>query len=67
MRRESHVRFCEGPGVQFPRATRLVIGVEIRLVGRSLNAGCADMATPSPEDFGTWANSGDGTTMSIVK
>jgi len=22
MRRESHVRFCEGPGVQFPRATR---------------------------------------------
>jgi len=25
MRRESHVRFCEGPGVQFPRATRLVI------------------------------------------
>ena len=28
MRRESHVRFCEGPGVQFPRATRLVIGFE---------------------------------------
>ena len=25
MRRESHVRFWEGPGVQFPRATRLVI------------------------------------------
>ena len=24
MRREPHVRFCEGPGVQFPRATRLV-------------------------------------------
>jgi len=24
MRRESHVRFCESPGVQFPRATRLV-------------------------------------------
>ena len=24
MRREFHVRFCEGPGVQFPRATRLV-------------------------------------------
>ena len=23
MRRESHVRFCEGPGVKFPRATRL--------------------------------------------
>ena len=25
MRRESHVRFCEGAGVRFPRATRLVI------------------------------------------
>ena len=25
MRREFHVRFCEGLGVQFPRATRLVI------------------------------------------
>ena len=25
MRRELHVRFCEGPGVQFPRATRLVV------------------------------------------
>ena len=25
MRREFHVRFCEGPGVQSPRATRLVI------------------------------------------
>jgi RNA-directed DNA polymerase len=25
MRREFHVRFCEGPGVQFPRATRLVV------------------------------------------
>jgi len=23
MRREFHVRFCEGPGVRFPRATRL--------------------------------------------
>ena len=25
MRRESHVRFCEGAGVRFPRATRLVV------------------------------------------
>ncbi len=25
MRRESHVRFCEGLGGRFPRATRLVI------------------------------------------
>jgi len=29
MRREFHVRFCEGPGVRFPRATRLhVFGLE---------------------------------------
>ena len=29
MRREFHVRFCEGPGVQSPRATRFVIGFEL--------------------------------------
>ena len=28
MRREFHVRFCEGLGVRFPRATRLVILVD---------------------------------------
>jgi len=28
MRRELHVRFCEGAGVRFPRATRLVVGFE---------------------------------------
>ena len=28
MRREFQVRFCEGPGVQFPRATRLVVGFQ---------------------------------------
>ena len=28
MRREFHVRFCEGLGVRFPRATRLVIGLQ---------------------------------------
>src|SRR5258706_6626157 len=28
MRREFHVRFCESPGVQFPRATRLVLCFE---------------------------------------
>lgn len=28
MRRELHVRFCEGGGVRFPSATRLVIGFE---------------------------------------
>jgi hypothetical protein len=28
MRREFHVRFCEGGGVRFPSATRLVIGFE---------------------------------------
>lgn len=30
MRRELHVRFCEGGGVQFPSATRLVLGFEQR-------------------------------------
>ena len=30
MRREFHVRFCEGPGVQSPRATRLVVLVKTR-------------------------------------
>ena len=28
MRREFHVRFCEGGGVRFPSATRLAIGFE---------------------------------------
>ena len=28
MRRESHVRFCEGGGVRLPSATRLVVGFE---------------------------------------
>jgi len=28
MRRESHVRFCESAGVQFPRATHLIVGFE---------------------------------------
>jgi RNA-directed DNA polymerase len=30
MRREFHVRFCEGLGVRFPRATRLVLGFQHR-------------------------------------
>jgi RNA-directed DNA polymerase len=28
MRRELHVRFCEGGGVRFPSATRLIVGFE---------------------------------------
>ena len=28
MRREFHVRFCEGPGGKFPRATRLIVGFQ---------------------------------------
>ena len=28
MRRESHVRACEGGGVRFPSATRLVVGFQ---------------------------------------
>ncbi|MFN2119271.1 MAG: RNA-directed DNA polymerase, partial [Anaerolineales bacterium] len=30
MRRESHVRFCEGVGVRFPRATRLIVGFQYK-------------------------------------
>lgn len=30
MRRESHVRFCEGPGGQFPWATRHIVGFQHR-------------------------------------
>src|SRR5271168_2355355 len=31
MGREFHVRFCEGLGVQFPRATRLVVIDELKV------------------------------------
>ena len=41
MRRESHVRFCEGGGVRFPSATRLV---------RSIKAECLDRVVPLGED-----------------
>jgi RNA-directed DNA polymerase len=30
MRRELHVRFCEGGGVQLPSATRLIMGFQFR-------------------------------------
>ncbi len=33
MRREFHVRFYEGPGVQFPRATRRVIALALAAMG----------------------------------
>ena len=36
MRREPHVRFREGPGVKFPRATRLVLGFQYEDDARSL-------------------------------
>ena len=36
MRRESHVRFCEGAGVKFPRATRLVIVCELEADARRI-------------------------------
>jgi len=44
MRRESHVRFCEGGGVRLPSATRLPVcspfpvGKEARGIGRSAEA-----------------------------
>ena len=37
MRREFHVRFCEGLGVQFPRATRLVIGFQLEEDARAMH------------------------------
>ena len=40
MRRESHVRFCEGAGVRLPRATRLrrdVLAVEAAVLHRWSN------------------------------
>jgi putative transposase len=40
MRRESHVRFCEGGGVRFPSATRLV---------RSIKEECLDRIVPLGE------------------
>ena len=40
MRRESHVRFCEGGGVRFPSATRLV---------RSIKEECLDRIIPLGE------------------
>lgn len=36
MRREFHVRFCEGPRVQFPRATRRNVYVQSATVVREL-------------------------------
>jgi len=49
MRREFHVRFCEGPGEQFPRATRLIVLVathgdpeETRAVAEAEKASLAD-------------------------
>jgi putative transposase len=40
MRRESHVRFCEGGGVRFPSATRLV---------RAIKEECLDKVIPFGE------------------
>ena len=40
MRRESHVRFCEGGGVRLPSATRLV---------RSIKQECLDCVIPLGE------------------
>jgi len=41
MRREPHVRFCEGPGVQFPRATRLVMGFQFEQDARTMREALA--------------------------
>jgi RNA-directed DNA polymerase len=42
MRRELHVRFCEGGGVQFPTATRLVLGFQNKSDADRLRAELAE-------------------------
>jgi RNA-directed DNA polymerase len=42
MRRESHVRFCEGPGVKIPRATRLVMGFQREQDARAMHKALAE-------------------------
>ncbi len=44
MNREVHVRFCEGVGVKFPRATRPVPRGGTRDEGRPLKAGLQEQA-----------------------
>ena len=39
MRRESHVRFCEGGGVRLPSATRLVRSIKEECLGRIIPLG----------------------------
>jgi putative transposase len=39
MRRESHVRFCEGGGVRFPSATRLVRSIKEECLNRIVPLG----------------------------
>ena len=39
MRRESHVRFCEGGGVRFPSATRLVRSIKHECLNRVIPFG----------------------------
>jgi putative transposase len=39
MRRESHVRFCEGGGVRFPSATRLVRSIKDECLSRVIPFG----------------------------
>jgi hypothetical protein len=42
MRREFHVRFCEGPGVRFPRATRLVMVFQTEEDARAMRTALAE-------------------------
>ncbi len=42
MRREFHVRFCEGPGVQSPRATRPVMGFQYEQDAHAMRTAMAE-------------------------
>ena len=49
MRRELHVRFCEGGGVRFPSATRLIYSLALRpaeIVGLNVGDVFAPDGTP---------------------
>src|SRR3954471_16317899 len=47
MGREFHVRFCEGLGVQFPRATRLLLLCRSETEARTAYRALADLLRPA--------------------
>ena len=58
MRRESHVRFCEGGGVRFPSATRLVRSIKEECLNRLIPFGSGIIDGLSPNLWLTTIASG---------